>query len=101
MYSDAVRAGMEDPRRIAAARRLLADARGEALDRLAALSARLLGAAPAQIVLRTDEPVALSPVAPRQPRAEALCEQTLESAAPLVIAEVRGLEAIGSFLGVP
>ena len=52
-----MRAGLDDPRRIEAARRLLAEAPGEALDRLAALSARLLGAAHAQIAIRTDEPV--------------------------------------------
>jgi hypothetical protein len=49
--ADGVRTGLGDPRRIEAARRLLAEAPGEALDRLAALSARLLGAAHAQIAL--------------------------------------------------
>ena len=43
--------------RIEAARRLLAEAPGEALDRLAALSARLLGAAHAQVAICTDEQV--------------------------------------------
>ena len=47
-------AGLEDPQRIEAARRVLAEARGEALDRLAALSARLLGAAHAQVSIVTD-----------------------------------------------
>ena len=50
-----MRAGLDDPQRIEAARRLLAEARGEALDRLAALSARLLGAAHAQIALIRTE----------------------------------------------
>src|SRR3712207_2405078 len=101
MDSDAVLAGLEDPRRIQAARRLLAEAPGEALDRLAALSARLLGAARAQVVIRTDEPVPVTPVAPRQPRADALCERTFASAAPLALADVRDVESIASFLGVP
>jgi PAS domain S-box-containing protein len=101
MDSDAVRAGLEDPQRIEAARRLLAEAPGEALDRLAALSARLLGAAHAQITLRTEEQVPVTPVAPRQPRADALCEQALAAARPLALAEVRDIEGIGSFLGVP
>ena len=63
-----MRAGMDDPQRIEAARRLLAEARGEALDRLAALSARLLGAAHAQVALITDAPVVVSRrPRPRQP----------------------------------
>ena len=69
--ADGVRAGLDDPRRIEAARRLLAEAPGEALDRLAALSARLLGAAHAQIAIRTDEQVTVTPLAPRA-RADAL-----------------------------
>jgi PAS domain S-box-containing protein len=101
MDSDAVRAGLDDPQRIEAARRLLAEAPGEALDRLAALSARLLGAAHAQVVIRTDELISVTPGPPRRPRADALCEQTLQSAAPLALAEVRGVESVGSFLGVP
>ena len=68
---DSVRSGLDDPRRIDAARRLLAEAAGEALDRLAALSARLLGAAYAQVALFTDTIVSVTPIAPRQPRAEA------------------------------
>ena len=101
MDSDAVRAGLEDPQRIEAARRLLAEAPGEALDRLAALSARLLGAAHAQVTLRTDEQVPVTPVAPRQPRADELCERTLAAAGPLALGEVRGVDGVGSFLGVP
>src|SRR3954470_20601470 len=61
MDADGVRAGREDPQRIEAARRLLAQAPGEAIDRLAALSARLLGAAHSQVWIFTDEPVSLTP----------------------------------------
>ena len=58
MESDPVSAGLDDPQRIEMARRVLAEARGDALDRLAALSARLLGAAHGQVSIVTDEPVA-------------------------------------------
>src|SRR5215207_10117441 len=101
MDSDAVRAGVDDPQRIEAARRLLAEAPGEALDRLAALSARLLGAAHAQVTIRTDKPVVVTPVVPQQPCADALCERTLAAAAPLVLPAVRDVDGIEAFLGVP
>ena len=64
-----MRAGLDDPQRIEAARRLLAEARGEALDRLAALSARLLGAAHAQVVAaHGHEQVVVTPIARRPSR---------------------------------
>ncbi|WP_053226983.1 SpoIIE family protein phosphatase [Solirubrobacter soli] len=59
-----VRARLDDPRRIEAARRLLAQARRETLERLAALSARLLNAAHAQIALVADVPVLVTPGSP-------------------------------------
>jgi PAS domain S-box-containing protein len=90
--ADEVRAGLDDPRRIEAARRLLAEAPGEALDRLAALSARLLGAAHGQIAIRTDELVPVTPL--RRPRADALIERTIAGGEPLAI-------AAPAFLGVP
>src|SRR3954451_1343319 len=71
MQDDAVRAGMDDPLRIDAARRLLAQAPGEAIDRLTALSARLLGAAHAQVSVFTYEQVVLTPAAARRPPADA------------------------------
>jgi PAS domain S-box-containing protein len=99
---DGVRAGLDDPRRIEAARRLLAEAPGEALDRLAALSARLLGAAHAQIAIRTDELITVTPL--RRRRADALVERTLAGGEPLVIAEPAFLgvpiEAAGALVGV-
>jgi hypothetical protein len=61
MEPDPIRAGRDDAHRIEAARRLLAQAPGEAIDRLAALSARLLGAAHSQVWIFTDEPVSLTP----------------------------------------
>jgi GAF domain-containing protein len=100
--ADGVRAGVDDPRRIEAARRLLAEAPGEALDRLAALSARLLGAAHAQIAIRTDELVLMTPL--RRPRPDALMERTIAGGEPLVIAEPAFLgvpiEAAGALVGV-
>jgi PAS domain S-box-containing protein len=62
--ADSVRARLGDPHRIAETRRLLAQARREALDRLAALSARLLGAAHGQIALIAEAPVMLTPGPP-------------------------------------
>src|SRR5689334_5079264 len=62
--ADSVRARLGDPHRIAETRRLLAQARREALDRLAALSARLLGAADGQIALIAEAPVMLTPGPP-------------------------------------
>ena len=100
--ADGVRAGLDDPRRIEAARRLLAEAPSEALDRLAALSARLLGAAYAQITLRTDEPVPITTL--RRAGVAALVERTLAGGEPLVIAEPAFLgvpiEAAGALVGV-
>src|SRR6478736_6379507 len=96
MESDVVRAGMDDPLRIEAARRLLAEAPGEAIDRLAALSARLLGAAHAQLSIFTDEQVVLTPGTPRRPPADALCAQTFAGEAPRLPAA-----GIAAYLGVP
>ncbi|HEX6020910.1 MAG TPA: SpoIIE family protein phosphatase [Solirubrobacter sp.] len=93
---------LDDPRRIEAARRLLAEAPGEALDRLAALSARLLGTAHAQIAVRTDELVTITPLG--GPRADELVERTLAKGAPLAVAEPAFLgvpiEAAGALVGV-
>ena len=100
--ADGVRTGLDDPRRIEAARRLLAEAPGEALDRLAALSARLLGAAHAQVAIRTDELITVTPL--RRARADALVERTLASGEALVISEPAFLgvpiEAAGALVGV-
>ena len=89
-----MRAGMEDPQRIDAARRLLAQAPGEAIDRLAALSARLLGAAHAQVSIFTDEQVSLTPRAPRRPHRDAL-------AAAHVRRRDAGARRSGAYLGAP
>src|SRR3954466_15797907 len=93
MDADGVRAGREDPQRIEAARRLLTEAPGEAVDRLAALSARLLGAAHAQVSIFTDEQVPLTPATPRRPPADALCAQTFAGITPEPEAP------IGAYLG--
>src|SRR4051812_5865872 len=92
MQDHAVRAGMDDPLRIDAARRLLAQAPGEAIDRLAVLSARLLGAAQAQVSLFTDEQVVLTPPAARRPPAA----HTFAGAEPAL-----PVAGIGAYLGVP
>src|SRR3954454_9262316 len=101
MESDVARAGMDDPLRIEAARRVLAEAPGEAIDRLTALSARLLGAAHAQVSIFTDEQMVLTPATARRPPADALCARTLAAGTPLALPDVRDMEGIGSFLGVP
>ena len=59
-------------------RRLLAEARGEALDRLAALSARLLGAAHAQIALIAEAPAVIAPATPGGPQGGALIVRAFE-----------------------
>src|SRR4051812_5205944 len=96
MQDDAVRAGMDDPLRIDAARRLLAQAPGEAIDRLAVLSARLLGAAHAQVSLFTDEQLVLTPAAARRPPADALAAETFAGSEPAL-----PVDGIGAYLGVP
>lgn len=68
--------------RIDAARRLLAEAPGEAIDRLTALSARLLGASHAQVSLFTDTQVSLTPPAPRRSPADALMEAAFHDREP-------------------
>jgi PAS domain S-box-containing protein len=100
MEQDPVRSGLDDPRRIEVARRLLAEAGGEALDRLAALSARLLGAAYAQIALITDSIVPVTPIAPAQPRAEELIHQVADLGMPIVLSNAR-VDGVGAFIGVP
>lgn len=84
-----------DPARIEAARRLLAEAPGEAIDRLAALSARLLGAAHAQVSLFTDQQVTLTPPTPKRPPADALVAATFADA------PVPEHDAIRAYLGTP
>src|SRR3954447_22882602 len=96
MQDDAVRAGMDDPLRIEAARRLLAQAPGEAIDRLTVLSARLLGAAYAHVSIFTDEQVVLTPATGHRPSADALVAQTFAGHAPAIPAE-----GIGAYLAVP
>src|SRR3954452_20219369 len=88
--------GMDDPLRVDAARRLLAEAPGEAIDRLAVLSARLLGAAHAQVSIFTDEHVVLTPTPARRPSADALAAQTFAGIPPTV-----AVAGIGAYLGVP
>src|SRR3954454_1022835 len=100
MDADSARAGLDDPHRIEAARRLLPQSRGEALDRLAALSARLLGAAHAQITLIADAPVAIAPAASGDAAVEALTVAAFEHAEPLVLAHA-SQDGVASFLGVP
>src|SRR4051794_8276911 len=95
MDADGVRAGREDPQRIEAARRLLTQAPGEAIDRLAALSARLLGAAHAQVSVFTDEQVVLTPPTARRPSADALCSRTFDGEPPLP------QPPIAAYLGAP
>src|SRR3954470_21388603 len=96
MEPDSVRAGMDDPQRIDAARRLLAEAPGEAIDRLVVLSARLLGAAHAQVSIFAGEQVALTPAPAGRPSADALAAQTFAGAQPAV-----PVDGIGAYLGVP
>jgi PAS domain S-box-containing protein len=100
MESDSVRAGLDDPQRIEAARRLLAEVRVEALDRLAALSARLLGAAQAQIAVIAEAPIVVTPAAPGHESLQELTARTFEHGAPLVLPDVRR-PGIGAYLGLP
>src|SRR3954447_3973988 len=100
MDVDSMRAGLADPQRIEAARRLLAQARREALDRLAALSARLLRAAHAQITLIADAPVVISPTPAGELAVGALTAAAFEHGEPLVLAHA-STDGVASFLGVP
>lgn len=84
-----------DPARIDAARRMLAEAPGEAIDRLAALAARLLGAAHAQVSLFTDVQVPLTPPVPRRPSADALAAATFRDAPE------PEHDGVGAYLGAP
>src|SRR3954451_5971673 len=92
MEPDPVRAGRDDAPRIAVARRLLAQAPGEAIDRLAALGARLLGAAHAQVSIFTDELVSLTPPS-RRPPADELAARTFAGETPV--------PEEGAYLGAP
>src|SRR3954454_18981548 len=94
MEPEPMRAGRDDPQRIEAARRLLAEAPGEAIDRLAALSARLLGAAHAQVTIFTDRTVSLTPPAPRRPVPDAALINATFADAP-------ARPERGSYLGAP
>src|ERR1700754_1783107 len=98
MESEPVRAGRDAPQRIEAARRVLAEAPGEAIDRLAALSARLLGASHAQVSVFTDEQVELTARAPLRPPADPLCAWTFAHGEGTADAHVDGIAA---YLGVP
>ena len=100
MERESARAGLGDSVWIEVARRLLAEAGGEALDRLAALSARLLGAAYAQVALITDKVAPVTPIAPAQPRAEELIHQIADLGMPIVLSNAR-VDGIGAFIGVP
>jgi PAS domain S-box-containing protein len=100
MDPDSVRAALDDPHRIEAARRLLAQARREALDRLAALSARLLNAAHAQITLIADAPIVIAPASAGDLAVEPLTVAAFEHGKPLVLAHARQ-DGVASFLGVP
>src|SRR3954470_6040938 len=100
MASDAMRGGLDDPHRIEAARRLLAEARAEALDRLAALSARLLRAAHAQIALVTDAPVVVSPIVPGHESLVELTARAFEHGAALALDDA-GRPGVAAYLGVP
>lgn len=84
-----------DQARIEAARRVLAEAPGEAIDRLAALSARLLGAAHAQVSLFTDGQVSLTPPSPKRPPADALIAATFADRTPELA------DGIAAYLGAP
>jgi PAS domain S-box-containing protein len=112
---------LDDPRRLAAARRLQPATPGnEVLDRLSGLAARLLRTSSAQVSLLTDLQVvaggagagAHAVVGAPSPREDSLCTATARSAAPLVVADastdsrvvhlppVRS-GAVGAYLGVP
>jgi GAF domain-containing protein len=110
---------LEDPRRVEVARRLLADMRGEAVDRLARLAAQLTGATYAQLSMLTDRQVIagihgldLTPEQREAPLAESLCTVTARSGAPLLIDDAADDERVaalppvqsglvGAYLGVP
>ena len=110
---------LDDPRRLAAARRLAPVTQGnEVLDRLSGLAARLLRAGSAQVSLLTDVQVVTGGVGlgataePRSAREHSLCSVTARSAAPLVVSDAVSDErvlalppveagAVGSYLGVP
>ena len=90
-----MRAGKDDPQRIEAAHRLLAQAPGEAIDRLTVLAARLLRTAHAQVSIFTERQVVLTPAAAGRPPADALCAATFAGAEP------EPAHQIAAYLGVP
>lgn len=111
---------LADPVRARSAERLLPlEGRHSALDRLASLSAELLGAPSAQVSLLADTQavvggagVAFEAVGQRSDLEDSLCTVTAASRAPLVVPDtvvddrVRRLPpvtsgAVGSYLGVP
>ncbi|QWZ07576.1 SpoIIE family protein phosphatase [Nocardioides panacis] len=112
---------LDDPRRLAAARRLQPATPGnEVLDRLSGLAARLLRTSSAQVSLLTDLQVvtggagagAHAAAGAPTSRADSLCTVTARSGAPLVVGDapldsrVEHLPpvrtgAVGSYLGVP
>ncbi len=113
-------AGSEEPRRAAAARRLGEDTgAGQALDRLAGLAARLLGAGSAQVSLMSDVQTivggaGLPPGMERREETldESLCTVTASGAVPLVVTDARADDRVcakpsvsaglvGAYLGVP
>src|SRR4051812_45084038 len=93
MEPEPMRAGRDDPQRVEAARRLLAQAPGEAIDRLAALGERRLRAACAQVSVSTGEQVSLTPLAPRRPSADTLAARTFAGETPV--------PEHGAYLGTP
>ena len=75
--------------------------RGEALDRLAALSARLLGAAHAQIALIAEAPAVIAPRDAPAGRGRGADRRTRSSTSgPLALAHVQR-NGVAAFLGVP
>ena len=112
--------GAGAPSRASAARRLApGEAGSQALNRLAELAARLLGAGSAQVSLLTDVQLvaagagqAVASVGLEGPLEESLCTVTAASGAPLLVGDavtderVRELPPVtsgdvGSYLGVP
>jgi serine phosphatase RsbU (regulator of sigma subunit)/PAS domain-containing protein len=111
---------LDDPRRLAAVRRvLLPGPRSQGLDRLTALAANLLHAPYAQVSLIGDRQVVLGLCGTDVPEAEwggpredSLCTVTVAGSGPLVVSDaaedprVSGLPPVtgglvGSYLGVP
>lgn len=108
---------IEEPRRMETARRLLQDARGEAVDRLAGLTARLTGSPYAQVSILTDRQVVAGLHGLELPERDgpleaSLCTVAAAGEGPLVVTDARADERVvglppvhsglvGSYLGVP